>query len=296
MIRCSYNELGKLSSYTKTEDSYEIETWNFTYGPHGLEYAEKIVNSESVLTQDFTTDPYGRILSMTYDQEDAAEGVNGEYYFHYDNFGNTTMLTDASGNRQFAALYDVNNGKIVDEWNPNALAFQIKGEGWNGGISIDLPNESSLITDEMKAKIKEQALYIYLNAQNARNMAEATEPRSDDENPCSDDPCKPNKDDSCRTLREKYNKCGEVDPINFGGIQGYCDRLKECISTLSELLTKNSSTNICLERFGIFFGKCWDKDLSYYTGRGDEGRECAKRDLSFHVWGLKSLQDQGLCK
>jgi hypothetical protein len=39
-----FTRLGKLSSYTKTDDSYEIETWNFVYGPHGLEYAEKEVN------------------------------------------------------------------------------------------------------------------------------------------------------------------------------------------------------------------------------------------------------------
>jgi hypothetical protein len=75
---------------------------------------------------------------MTYTQ--AGGTANGEYYFHYDNFGNTTLLTDASGNRQYAALYDLNNQKIISEWNPNALVLVNQGEGKTGAITIKLPD------------------------------------------------------------------------------------------------------------------------------------------------------------
>ena len=134
----TYNGMGKVDSYTKSEDSYEIEEWTFAYGPHGLEYARKFVNDEEVLTQDFTTDPNGIILSMTYNEDDAQEGVNGEYYFHYDNFGNTVLLTDEDGVPQYTALYDISNGKRIQEWNPNDLDFAIKNEGQEEKISFEI--------------------------------------------------------------------------------------------------------------------------------------------------------------
>lgn len=73
------------------------------------------MNGLTALTQDFTTDPQGRILSMTYTEDDAEEGVNGEYYFHYDNLGNTVLLTDEDGVPKYTALYDISNGKRVQE-------------------------------------------------------------------------------------------------------------------------------------------------------------------------------------
>jgi hypothetical protein len=78
---------------------------------------------------------------MTYTEEDAAEGVNGEYYFHYDNFGNTALLTDANGDRQYAAIYDLNNGKMVDEWNPKDLEFVNKGSTRQNLTIISLSND-----------------------------------------------------------------------------------------------------------------------------------------------------------
>ncbi|MCE5222910.1 hypothetical protein LLG10_01815, partial [bacterium] len=132
----TYNGMGKVASYTKSEDSYEIEEWTFAYGPHGLEYARKFVNDEEILTQDFTTDQTGIILSMTYTEDDAEEGVNGEYYFHYDNFGNTVLLTDENGVPKYTALYDISNGKRVQEWNPNDLQFSFKGGGQAENVTL----------------------------------------------------------------------------------------------------------------------------------------------------------------
>jgi YD repeat-containing protein len=132
----TYNVTGKISAYTKSEGGIQTESWLFYYGPYGLEKADRTTNP--TITQDFTTDPTGRILSMTYTQ--AGGTANGEYYFHYDNFGNTTLLTDAAGNRQYAALYDLNNQKIISEWNPNSLVLVNQGEGKNGAITIKLPD------------------------------------------------------------------------------------------------------------------------------------------------------------
>jgi hypothetical protein len=132
----SYTVQGKLSSYTKSVGGIQTESWSFSYGPFGLEKAYR--STAPSITQDFTTDPTGRILSMTYTQ--AGGTANGEYFFHYDNFGNTTLLTDAAGNRQYAALYDLNNQKIVSEWNPNNLVIINQGEGKNGAITIKLPD------------------------------------------------------------------------------------------------------------------------------------------------------------
>ncbi|MCE5223698.1 hypothetical protein LLG10_05840, partial [bacterium] len=134
----TYNGMNKIASYTKSEDSYEVEEWTYVYGPYGLEYARKFVNDEEVLTQDFTTDQTGILLSMTYTEDDAQEGVNGEYYFHYDNFGNTVLLTDEDGVPQYTALYDISNGKRVQEWNPNSLDFAIKSEGQEEKISYEI--------------------------------------------------------------------------------------------------------------------------------------------------------------
>jgi YD repeat-containing protein len=132
----SYTITSKLSAYTKSVGGIQTEVWDFHYGPFGLEKADR--TSNPTITQDFTTDPTGRILSMTYTE--AGGTANGEYYFQYDNFGNTTLLTDADGNRQYAALYDLNNGKIVSVWNPNSLVLVNQGEGIEGIITIKLPD------------------------------------------------------------------------------------------------------------------------------------------------------------
>ncbi len=65
-------------------------------------------------------------------------GVNGEYYFHYDNLGNTVLLTDEDSVPQYTALYDISNGKRVQEWNPNSLDFAIKSEGQEEKISFEI--------------------------------------------------------------------------------------------------------------------------------------------------------------
>jgi hypothetical protein len=80
--------------------------------------------------------------------------VNGEYYFHYDNFGNTVLLTDEDGVPKYTALYDISNGKRVQEWNPNNLTFAIKGEGKEEKISFGISDiQISIYYDLIVRKI-----------------------------------------------------------------------------------------------------------------------------------------------
>ena len=129
----TYNHAGKIAGYTKSEDSIQTANWSFYYGPFGL---EKAVRSTSPsITEDFTVDPSGRILSMTYTE--AGGFYNGEYFFYYDNFGNTVLLTNSSGEAKYSARYDLQNGKMVEEWNPNGLE-------WVGKISLKLTNDLTI--------------------------------------------------------------------------------------------------------------------------------------------------------
>jgi len=131
----TYTFSGDLAGYTMSEGGIQIENWIFSYGPFGLEKA--IQTTSPTITEDFITDPSGRILAMIYSKEGGAENV--EYYFHYDNFGNTTLLTDSLGIPQYSALYDIWTGKTLNEWNPNDLMILNKGFGINGDITIELP-------------------------------------------------------------------------------------------------------------------------------------------------------------
>jgi hypothetical protein len=90
---------------------------------------------------------------MTYTEEDAAEGVNGEYYYHYDNFGNTALLTDTSGNRQYAALSNACNGKTVSVWNPNSLEIVNQAQGINGTVSLNITSDLSIVVASSKGSL-----------------------------------------------------------------------------------------------------------------------------------------------
>ena len=132
--------MGKLASSIHLVDSITQSIWTYAWGLHGLEKATKTVNGQTALTQDFTTDPNGTILSMTYSTP--GEGYDGELYFHYDHLGNTTLLTNTDGDPVASFQYDLHSGKIVNEWNENNLEVINLNEGREGGIKCDI---SSLI-------------------------------------------------------------------------------------------------------------------------------------------------------
>jgi len=134
----TYTPNHQVASLTQSIDSIQQYVWTFSWAPNGLEKAVKTVNGIPVITQDFTTDPQGRILSMTYDT--TGEGYDGELYFHYDHFGNTTLLTDTNGNPVASFEYDLHSGKIVNEWNPSGIEMMNLIEGIKAAITIKLQN------------------------------------------------------------------------------------------------------------------------------------------------------------
>jgi len=67
------------------------------------------------LSIDYTTDPNGRILSMTYTE---AGGYSWELFAVSDNFGDISAWVDSNGFTKYAAIYDLNNGLRNELYNP----------------------------------------------------------------------------------------------------------------------------------------------------------------------------------
>jgi len=123
--------------------------WLVDYGPHGLEKARQYSPYDVLLlTQDFTTDPTGRILSMTYTDANPTYQYNGEYYFHYDHSGNMCLLTDSNGNPAYSLEYDFYNGKITNQWNPYNLTNLLYQHGETGAFSLPLGMNQGIIGDD----------------------------------------------------------------------------------------------------------------------------------------------------
>ena len=81
---------------------------------------------------DYSTDTRGRILSMSYNE---IGDYNGELFYTFDSFGNTSALTD-QGNVIVGYLYDLNNGAIKSEYNPQGIDNPYKGGGKERTLSL----------------------------------------------------------------------------------------------------------------------------------------------------------------
>jgi YD repeat-containing protein len=132
----NYNTRGKLASYSKTVGGITTEQWYLFHGPQGMEKAQRLGSGGLNLTLDFTTDPRGNILSMTHTPSGGAQGFTGEVYFHYDNAGNTSLLTNASGVPLASFQHDPISGIAINEWNPQNITFPWIGGGSAGGITL----------------------------------------------------------------------------------------------------------------------------------------------------------------
>jgi YD repeat-containing protein len=130
----NYNERGQMNSLTTYQDGFQLHHWVFHHGPNGLEKAYRYAPNQTLqITQNFTTDPNGRILSMTYtDHSPAGSQNNGEYYFHNDNFENVVLITDQMGNPVASYEYDIFNNKLKNEWNPNNIVNIFLQKGITG--------------------------------------------------------------------------------------------------------------------------------------------------------------------
>jgi YD repeat-containing protein len=145
----TYNGSGQITTMSKSIEGMQQYYWLVDYGPHGLEKARQYSPyGVLLLTQDFTTDPTGRILSMTYTDANPTYQYNGEYYFHYDHVGNMCLLTDSSGNPAYSIEYDFYNGKITNQWNPYNLTNLLFQHGETGAFSLPLGMSQSIIGDD----------------------------------------------------------------------------------------------------------------------------------------------------
>ncbi|MCK5847919.1 MAG: RHS repeat protein, partial [Caldisericia bacterium] len=145
----TYNNKGQTTRLTKSSGGIEMHHWIFNYGPYGLEKGRKYSSIDALLlTQDYTTDTQGRVLSMTYtDPSPAGSSNNGEYYFHYDNFGNMCLLTDSNGSPVLSYEYALHNGKIINTWNPNNIENILMQKGQTGVPALTLGTNTTIGDD-----------------------------------------------------------------------------------------------------------------------------------------------------
>ena len=94
---------------------------------------QRTQNQIQNLTIDYSTDTNGNILSMSYNE---IGGYSGELFYTFDSFGNTSTLTDSQGNVIVGYIYDLNNGAIKNEYNPQGIDNPYKGGGKDLIINI----------------------------------------------------------------------------------------------------------------------------------------------------------------
>ncbi|MDD4663608.1 MAG: hypothetical protein PHD83_02945, partial [Caldisericia bacterium] len=129
-----YNDAGKIKSILHYEDDVLLRTWNASYGLYGI---EKIVAKNSlnqiILTQDFTTDPNGTILSMTYTPTQGFGGsFTGEAYYYYNPCTDTMVRVDPDGNPIASYAVSRSSGHVTDTWNPGEIVDIIAITGTKG--------------------------------------------------------------------------------------------------------------------------------------------------------------------
>lgn len=130
----AYDGRGKINQLATYYDGIKIHYWVFHHGPNGLEKATRYSPNHVIqIVQDFTTDTFGKILSMNYTDYTPGGAINnGEYYFHSDNFENVVLITDQMGNPVASYEYDIFNNKLKNEWNPNNIVNIFLQKGITG--------------------------------------------------------------------------------------------------------------------------------------------------------------------
>ena len=72
-------------------------------------------------------------------------GYHGELFFTFDNFGNTSALTDTQGNIIVGYIYDLNNGAIKSEYNPQGIDNPYKVGGKEGSLAFSVDSSTNVI-------------------------------------------------------------------------------------------------------------------------------------------------------
>ena len=100
----------------------------------------KSAGNQVLLTQDYTTDSSGNILSMSYTPTENFEGTyTGELFVSYDPCGNLSLLTNATGSPALSASYNSATGIRNAIWNPDEIEIPIFIGGKGGNLTIKDP-------------------------------------------------------------------------------------------------------------------------------------------------------------
>jgi len=159
----SYDALGRMKTYTKAVSGMQSEIWNFSYGVFGIEKAIRMFYGLQDIVMDFTTDRYGKVLAMNYQQ---TEGYNGRLFYHYDNYGNTAILTDSMGSVKVGYLYKLHNGKVTFEYNPQQIVNLFTANARGGNLTL------GTFSDEIKIQMNLTGKLSILNPYGSVDMTE----------------------------------------------------------------------------------------------------------------------------
>jgi YD repeat-containing protein len=133
----SFTDLNQIKRILKSEGGLALYSWNFSYGPLGLEKGVvKDPYNQTLLTQDYTVSANGTILSMSYTPTGLGGTFVGELYVAYDPCGNLALMTDASGDPQVSYAYDRGTTGITDVYNPGGIENLFTIAGKQGQITL----------------------------------------------------------------------------------------------------------------------------------------------------------------
>jgi hypothetical protein len=135
----TYYDVNHVSRIGKSEGGLALYSWNFSYGPLGLEKGVvKDPYNQTLLTQDYTVSTDGTILSMTYTPTPNFGGsvAAGEFTFNYDACGNMVLMTNSSGDPQLSYDIDRATNGIVNTYNPGNMENIIGIGGKRGQLTI----------------------------------------------------------------------------------------------------------------------------------------------------------------
>ena len=100
----------------------------------------KSASNQVLLTQDYTTDPSGTILSMSYTPTENFGGTYaGELFVSYDPCGNLSLLTNATGSPALSASYNSATGIRNAIWNPDEIELPIFNGAKGGDFTLPKP-------------------------------------------------------------------------------------------------------------------------------------------------------------
>ena len=263
----TYDNENNLKTSVYSIDGLQQASWSYIWGPQGLEYANK---NSGALTQNFTTDPRGRILSMSYQ---AIGSPPQELYFHYDALGNTSLITGANGQPKASFQYDLHTGRLINSWNPSNLEIINLEDGIIGSINITastamgkdiiIPRKTPMIIGGTTSAGDWGSVEVDLISRAISYINEVMDLLDED---CD---CKIGKDDKCTDIANTLLKCGNNGWFirNNESMDEICQRVEECRERAQWYMEEKKA---CLVALWFLNPSCWffDRENTGYKGQG----------------------------